>query len=113
MAHNGRMTRRFESSEVTTLRRAIMARGQSLATLLSQVLAGKQPPGLAALLAAKPGIRPEEALRRALDQIERRRVLLDAGDERFGCCESCGADLGIERLREMPWADRCNEHAAG
>lgn len=88
-----------------------MARGQNLATLLSDVMAGKQPPALDALVAAKPGKRPEEVLRLALDQIEARRRLLDDDDDRFGRCDLCGADLGEVALGEMAWADRCAEHA--
>ena len=88
-----------------------MARGQTLATLLSDVMAGKRPPSLVSLLAAKPGKRPEEVLRLALDQIETRRKLLDADDDRFGRCDICGVDLGEAALGEMAWADRCAEHA--
>lgn len=88
-----------------------MARGQTLATLLSDVMAGKHPPSLIALLAAKPGKRPEEVLRLALDQVEARRGLLDADDDRFGRCDICGTDLGEVALGEMAWADRCAEHA--
>src|SRR5213076_2414137 len=84
------------------LRKAIMARGLTYATLLSQVLAGKRPPELTALLAAKPGMRPEEVLRAALQQVEARRRLLDAKDDRYGRCDHCGTDLGLPRLREMP-----------
>lgn len=88
-----------------------MARGLNLATLLSDVMAGKRPPSLVALLAAKPGKRPEEVLRLALDEIEKRRRLLDADDDRFGRCDICGVDLGEVALGEMAWADRCAEHA--
>jgi RNA polymerase-binding transcription factor DksA len=79
--------------------------------LLSEVLAGKRPPALTALLDAKPGLRPEEVLRLALEQIETRRKLIDDGDDRFGRCEICGIDLGEAALGEMPWADRCQLHA--
>jgi hypothetical protein len=89
-----------------------MARGQTLATLLAGVLAGKQPPGLEALLTARPGKRPEEVLRLALDQVEGRRALLDAGDDRFGRCRVCQTALPLVELEQMPWADRCREHAA-
>jgi hypothetical protein len=106
------MTWRFTSDEAAYLRRGLMARGQTYATLLSRVLAGKRSPELAALLAAKPGRRPEEVLRLALAQIERRRILLDTTDDGFGRCDHCGIDLGITQLREMPWADRCEAHAA-
>jgi RNA polymerase-binding transcription factor DksA len=65
-----------------------------------------------ALLAARPGLRPEEAVRQALDQVEGRRRLLDAGDDRYGRCEVCDVDLGALALGEMPWADRCAAHVA-
>jgi len=105
------MSWRFAADDVSYLRRGIMARGQTYASLLADVLGGKRPPELAALLTGKPGLRPEEVLRLALDQVERRRVLLDNTDDRYGRCDDCGVDLGIARLREMPWADRCETHA--
>lgn len=87
-----------------------MKRGQVLATLLTEVLAGKRPPQVEQLLAAKPGARPEEVLRLALDQVESRRILIDAGDDRYGRCDVCGEDLGLVALQEVPWADRCHQH---
>ncbi len=87
-----------------------MGRGRVLATLLSEVLAGKRPPSVQSLLDAKPGKKPEEVLRLALDQVEGRRQLLDDDDDRFGRCDVCGLDLGEVALGEMPWADRCAEH---
>ena len=106
------MTVRFGTDDKVRLRRAIMRRGHTLATLLADVLAGKQHPSIAALLAQKPGMRPEEVLRLALDQIEARRKLLDADDDRYGRCDVCGLDLGMPSLDEMPWADRCRAHTA-
>jgi hypothetical protein len=106
------MSIRFAAPTLAAFRKHLMARGQILATLLSQVLAGKRPPGLTALLDAKPGLRPEEVLRLALDQIEARRNLIDAGDDRFGRCEICDTDLGEAALGEMPWADRCQTHSS-
>ncbi len=104
------MSIRYDPPTLATLRQQLMARGQTLATLLAEALAGKHPPELAALLAEKPGIRPEEMLRKMLDQVEGRRQLLDAGDDRFGRCDVCGVDLGLPALTEMPWADRCTVH---
>lgn len=103
---------RFSPDDTARLRRGLMKRGRDLAELLAQVLAGKHPPALAALLSAKPGMRPEEALRMTLDGVEARRKLLDADDDRFGRCDVCGADLGLAALGELPWADRCATHAA-
>ncbi len=93
------------------MRRALLKRGQVLATILADVLAGKEHPSLAAMLAARPGKRPEEVVRLALDQVEGRRQLLDDDDDRFGRCDVCNADLGLASLEEMPWADRCQQHA--
>lgn len=105
------MSLRFSPEEKKRVRGALMKRGQVLSTLLSEVLAGKQPPSLAAMMAARPGKRPEEVLRLALDQVEGRRKLIDADDDAFGRCEVCGEDLGIAALDEVPWADRCHQHA--
>lgn len=106
------MTVRFPDDDRSRIRRALLRRGHTLATLLADVLAGKTPPSLAALLAQKPGKRPEEVLRLALDQIEGRRKLLDADDDRFGRCDVCGFDIGLVALDEVPWADRCANHSA-
>jgi RNA polymerase-binding transcription factor DksA len=102
---------RIDPVTLARLRRDLMRRGATLATLLAEVLAGKQPPALAQLLAQKPGKRPEEALRLALDQVEACRKLLDAHDDRYGRCGRCGVDLGLAALGEIPWADRCHAHA--
>jgi RNA polymerase-binding transcription factor DksA len=104
---------RYETMTLTRLRRGVMKRGQVLASLLSEVLSGKDKKReLDAIgLDAKPGARPEELLRMALDQIERRRKLIDASDDRYGRCDVCGEDLGLPALDEMPWADRCQAHA--
>jgi len=107
------MLDRFDAATHERLRRRLLDRGLVLATLLADVLAGKAPTSmLAALGLLRPGIRPEEALREALDQVEGRRILLDAHDDRYGRCDVCGVDLGIARLDEMAWADRCNAHAS-
>ena len=104
---------RFDDATLATLRRGIMSRGLVLSTLLADVLAGKDKEReLGALgLDDKPGLRPEERLRAALDQVEARRTLLDAQDDRYGRCDVCGEDLGLAALTEMPWADRCRAHA--
>ena len=106
------MTLRFDLDQRTRLRRALLQRGSTLATMLSEVLAGKHPPALAGLLAQKPGKRPEEVLRLALDLNEARRTLIDTDDDRYGRCDICGVDLGLPALDEMPWADRCIKHRA-
>ena len=97
----------------TRLRRGLLDRGRVLATLLAEVLAGKRIEAKLGPLGVegKPGMRPEEKLRLALEQVEARRRLLDAGDDRFGRCDGCGAELGELALAEMPWADRCRAPA--
>ncbi len=104
---------RFDSATRMRLRRKLLAHGGILATLLADVLAGLDKTAtLEALCLLRPGIRPEEALRKALDQVERRRSLLDASDDRYGRCDVCGTDLGVVALDELAWADRCTKHAA-
>jgi RNA polymerase-binding transcription factor DksA len=103
---------RFDAPTVARLRKGIMRRGLTLSTLLAEVLAGKDKgSALDALLGAKPGMRPEERLRLALDQVEGRRALIDADDDRYGRCDICGADLGLPALDEQPWSDRCQAHS--
>ena len=104
---------RFDDVFQKRMRRALLDRGLVLATLLADLLAGKVSADRVAAIVSggKPGMRPEEKLRWALDQIERRRKLLDAGDDAYGRCESCGVDLGEAALGEMPWADRCRAHS--
>ena len=107
------MSSRFDTATRIQLHRRLLDRGVVLATLLADVLAGKdKAPALEALGLLRPGIRPEEALRKALDQVELRRGLLDRDDDRYGRCDVCGVDLGGVALAEMPWADRCVTHAA-
>jgi RNA polymerase-binding transcription factor DksA len=105
---------RLDDETRAALRKTIMKRGLALATLLADVLAGKdRSDALRAFgIADKPGIRPEERLRATLEQVESRRRLLDAADDRFGRCDICGDDLGRAALTELPWADRCAAHAA-
>jgi hypothetical protein len=98
----------------TRLRRQLLDRGRVIATLLADVLAGKPSEArLSAMgIVGKPGMRPEEKLRMALDQIEARRKLLEADDDRFGCCDVCATPLGEAAIGELPWADRCQAHSA-
>lgn len=101
---------RFDDETLTRLRRGIMKRGQTLSILLAEALAGKDHPSIAAILREKPGLRPEEAIRKMLDEVEARRKLIDARDDRYGRCDVCGEDLGVWALNELPWADRCRAH---
>jgi hypothetical protein len=104
---------RLPPDTLAALRRPLMKRGVVLATILAELLAGKDKTrALDALgVRGKPGMRPEERVRAALDQIDARRALIDAGDDRYGRCDVCGVDLGLAALTELPWADRCQAHA--
>lgn len=101
---------RFAPEQRQILRRALLVRGRVLADHLASVLAGKRPASVEALLAGKPGKRPEEVLREALDHVEALRRMIDADDDRYGRCDICGEDLGAAALAEVPWADRCHAH---
>jgi hypothetical protein len=104
---------RFDDDARGRLRTKLLARGQVIATKLSELLAGKDGRSLMSLLGldARPGLRPEEVLRAALDHVERLRKLVEAGDDAYGRCWVCGKDVGLAGLEEVPWADACGEHA--
>ena len=92
------------------LKRKLLKKGQELASMLADVLAGKAPAGLASL-AGKPGERPEEKLRRYLNVIQSRVDAINAGGA-YGNCEPCGAEIPFAELDELPWADTCRACAA-
>lgn len=104
---------RFDDAARARLRRKLLDRGQVIATKLSEILNGKDAlTGLRALgLDAKPGMKPEEVLRAALDHVEKLRKQVEAGDDAYGRCWVCGKDLGQAAMEEVPWADACGEHA--
>lgn len=105
---------RYSESTLAELRSLVMKKGQAVANQLAEVLAGKGKDldlGLFPDDAKKPGLRPEERLRLFLDHLEETRKRIDAQDDAFGRCTICGKDLGLAALRQMPWADRCQEHA--
>src|SRR5688572_3622613 len=104
---------RFDEPTRARLRKRLLQRGQTIATKLAEVLSGKDAlRGLAALgLDAKPGMRPEEVLRAALDHVEKLRKQLEADDDTYGRCWECGVELPLAGLEEVPWADACGAHA--
>lgn len=104
---------RIAPAELARLRRALLDRGQAIATKLAALLAGEQPMTIIRALGLdlKPGARPEEILRAALDHVERLRKLIEADDDRYGRCHECGVALDLAALHEVPWADACHAHA--
>lgn len=107
-----RVAPRFDEPTVLRLRKRLMAKGHAIATLLADVLGGKDRGSEIRALQVddKPGERVDEKLRRYLDLLESRRQLLDARSEAYGCCELCGLAVELPALEEMPWADRCMSH---
>ena len=104
---------RFDAPTRERLRRRLLQRGSMLSSLLADMLAGNDRSWLVAALGfERPGIRPHEAIRGALDHVERQRLHLIGGDDRYGRCDICGADLGVAALDAMAWADRCASHRA-
>lgn len=104
---------RFDEAARARLRRALLDRGQVLATKLADVLAGKDGARTVSALGldARPGMTPAQILRAALDRVDALRRLVEAGDDGYGRCHACGADLGLAAMLEVPWADACRAHA--
>jgi hypothetical protein len=94
--------------QTVRLKQTLLKKGQEIAEMLADVLAGNVPPGLAEVV--KPGETPEEKLRRFLDTIQARIVAMREGS--YGRCEICGEEIRFEELDEMPWADTCSSCAA-
>jgi hypothetical protein len=93
------------------LRRRLLQRRASLAIHVGDVLAGRdKTAALSALSVLRPGIRADEALRSALDQVERRRIQLVSDDDSFGRCDVCRVPLRRAVIEDAPWADRCEQH---
>jgi hypothetical protein len=108
-----RSSKYFAPSTRERARRRLLERSAILRALLADVRSGKDRNfALEALGLERPGVVPGEALGRALDQVERHRILLVSDDERYGVCEVCEVDLGVAILEQMPWSDRCPVHAA-
>lgn len=106
----------LDESTRERLRQRLLRKGMEIATLLADVLAGKDRQRELAALPAftdKPGLKPEERLRLYLDHVEARRKLLVAHDDRYGRCDACGAHLSLFELEEMPWADQCRTCGSG
>ncbi len=99
----------FSEEQTRGLKQKLLKKGQELAQMLADLLAGNTPPGMAELK-GKPGETPEEMLRRYLGVIQDRLTRLREGT--YGKCEQCGKEIRFVELDEMPWADTCGECAA-
>jgi RNA polymerase-binding transcription factor DksA len=106
------LSARLPAAELARLRRALLDRGQSIATKLATLLASPEPMTIVRALGLdlKPGARPEEILRAALEHVEKLRRWIEAEDDRYGRCRECGLELGLAALHEVPWADACAAH---
>ena len=104
---------RIAPADLTRLRRGLLDRGQVLATRLSQLMASPDPMSIVRALGLrlKPGARPDEVLRAALDHVDGLRKRIEADDDRYGRCHECARDLGVAAMLEVPWADSCAAHA--
>ncbi len=91
------------------LHHRLLAKGQEIAGMLSDLLAGKKPSGLD-LLEARPGETEEEKLHRYLDLIQSRIDAIQDGT--YGRCQVCGGQIPLAELDEVPWAERCGRCAA-
>ena len=94
--------------QAARLKQKLSRKGQEVAQMLAELLAGQTPAGLADVV--KPGETPEEKLRRFLDTIQARIKALRDGS--YGRCEVCGEELRFVELDELPWADTCGSCAA-
>jgi hypothetical protein len=87
-------------------KRALLGKGQDVARLLEEMLAGKEVDlGGVPLLAASD---EEQRLRQFLDLID--RGIKRTGTDKYGRCAVCGDALAAAVLDEQPWSERCAAH---
>lgn len=51
----------------------------------------------------------EEKLQSLLGEVKRAQVKVAEGT--YGRCDTCGGEIGAERLEARPWSTRCVRHA--
>ncbi len=99
----------LSASEVQLLKRALLRKGHELAVILADLLAGKEPVSLQALITGgKPGETPIERTRRWLALVDGRIKAIAAGT--YGRCDTCAAPLPFVELEQLPWAEACRSH---
>ena len=59
------------------------------------------------LEAGRSMVHRNEARLEVIDAALRR---LDHRPETYGCCESCGSSIDLDRLRTVPWTLHCDAH---
>ncbi len=98
----------LSAAHLARLRRDLARQGMSVNERLTNLLAGMNGRLLDMKMPheRKPGLRPEEKLRRYLDQIIRAQRRL--GTETWGVCVTCGAQLAQAQLDDAPWQEECD-----
>lgn len=95
------------SAQRARFSRDLARKGMEVNERLTRLLAGQNARLLDLKLPheQRPGLRPEERLRRYLDQIIRaqRRLHTDA----WGHCDVCGAAFAPGVLEDTPWTEVC------
>ncbi len=98
----------IDPARLARLRTDLGRKGMDINQKLTDILAGKNVT-LATLKMPheqKPGEKPEEKLRRFLNQISRAQRRL--GTPAWGLCVTCQAPLPDAVLDDTPWTEECN-----
>ena len=101
-------SRALSTAQITKLRHDLGQKGMEVNARLTQVLAGMNArlSDIKMPHEQKPGLRPEEKLRRYLDQIIRAQRRLGTPD--WGLCTICGAQIPQAQLDDSPWKEACD-----
>ena len=100
----------MEPARRQRLRTALGHKGMEINGKLTRILANQNVTLAKWPSEREPGLRPEERLRRFLDQIARAQQRL--GTAGWGRCLACGDDLPEAALDDTPWIERCAGCAA-
>lgn len=101
------MQTHLSAAQLDQLHHALLKKGAEVNDKLVRLLSGENVDA-EGLLAAQPGERPAERLRRFLELIDSKiQASRPDSHTRFGACEHCGTPLPFPELEQMPWAQRC------
>lgn len=96
-----------DAARLKRLRRELSRKGMEVNEKLTKLLGSQNATLLTMKLPSeeKPGEKPQERLRKFLDQIIRAQRRLDT--PAWGNCQTCGTALPDAGLDDAPWVEQC------
>lgn len=97
----------LDAQQRRRLHQQLLKKGAEINERLVQLLNSGTSSGDGLPVAARPGERPEERMRRFLDLLDRKIQASREGGQGYGRCASCGDVIPLAELEQVPWAEKC------